>query len=140
MILIQGTSPTGVMPYALDWKGKATYAYGIGYPNGILDAAVIQAAPGYVFFANDIPMGPWTLPNLVVHWGPVTDATNGMSGGAWVVNPNAGEGANNNILIAVTSFAAVQRGSNPFPGGTFAAYLTAAEFNPLLTSVSNGCK
>jgi hypothetical protein len=25
-------------------------------------------------------------------------------------------------------------------GGTFAAYLKAAEFNPLLTFVSNGCK
>jgi hypothetical protein len=49
-------------------------------------------------------------------------------------------GANNNILIAVTSFGADYQGTNPFPGGTFAAYLTAAEFNPLLASVSNGCK
>jgi hypothetical protein len=27
-----------------------------------------------------------------------------------------------------------------YPGGEFAAYLTAAEFDPLLTFVSNGCK
>jgi len=27
-----------------------------------------------------------------------------------------------------------------YPGAMLAAYLTAAEFNPLLASVSNGCK
>jgi hypothetical protein len=141
MILVQGTSPTGVMPYALDWKGKVTYAYRIGYPVSILDAAIVQKAPGYVFFANAIPMGPWSSPNLVVQWGPLTDATNGMSGGAWVVNLNSTEGPNNNILVGVTSFSAVEPNGAPvFPGGTFAAYLTAAEFNPLLTSVTNGCK
>ena len=141
MILVQGTSPTGVMPYALDWKGKATYADRIGYPADILDAAIIQETPGFVFFADAIPMGQWSSPNLVVQWGPVTDATNGMSGGAWVVNLNANEGPNNNILIAVTSFSALEASGAPvFPGGTFAAYLTAAEFNPLLTSVQNGCK
>ena len=26
MILVDRDSPTGVMPYALDWKGKVTYA------------------------------------------------------------------------------------------------------------------
>jgi hypothetical protein len=141
MILVEGTSPTGVMPYALDWKGKAAYAHRIGYPVDILDAAIVQEVPGFVFFADAIPMGHWSSPNLVVQWGPVTDATNGMSGGAWVVNPSSTEGPNNNILIAVTSFSALEPDGSPvFPGGTFAAYLTANEFNPLLTSVQNGCK
>jgi hypothetical protein len=141
MILVDGNSPTGVMPYALDWKGKATYAYRIGYPAAILDAAIIQSAPGYVFFADAIPMGQYATPGLVVQWGPITDATNGMGGGAWVVNPDTNDGPNSNILIAVTSFSPLDALNGPmFPGGTFAAYLTAAEFNPLLTSVSNGCK
>jgi hypothetical protein len=141
MILVDGTSPTGVMPYALDWKGKATYASRIGYPENILDAEIVQATPGYVFFADAIPMGVDSSPNLVVQWGPVTDATQGMSGGAWVANFNVTEGPNNNILIAVTSFSPVNAFNSPvFPGGTFAAYLTAAEFNPLLTFVTNGCK
>lgn len=141
MILVDGTSPTGVMPYALDWKGKTSYALRVGYPADILDAAIVQAAPGYVFFANAIPMGTYSSTSLVVQWGPITDATNGMSGGAWVANYSATEGQNNNILIAVTSFSAVLGdGAALFPGGTFAAYLTATEFNPLLTSVANGCK
>ncbi len=141
MILVDRNSPTGVIPYALDWKGKASYAFRIGYPANILDAEIVQATPGIVFFADAIPLGADASPNLVVQWGPVTDATQGMSGGAWVVNPDAGEGANTNILIAVTSFGPVNRYNAPiFPGGTFAAYLTAAEFNPLLNFVRNGCK
>jgi hypothetical protein len=141
MILVKGTSPTGVMQYALDWKGKASYAYRIGYPGNILDSAIVQKAPGFVFFSNEIPMGQWSMMNLVVQWGPITDATQGMSGGPWVVNPSPTENNTNNILIAVTSFGAVEpNGTQVFPGGTFASYLTAAEFNPLLTSVANGCR
>jgi hypothetical protein len=75
------------------------------------------------------------VPNLVVQWQSITDFTNGSSGGAWITNFNTTEGPNNNQLIAVTSF-----GNARFPGATFAAYLTAAEFNPLLSSVLNGCK
>ena len=127
--------PTGVMPYALDWKGKYTSAYRVGYPNAILDSAIVQKVPGSVFFASDIPMGGNSLPNLVVQWGPITDATQGMSGGGWIANFNVSEGANNNILIAVSSYH-----DTNFPGAEFGAYLTAAEFNPLLATVSNGCK
>jgi hypothetical protein len=77
----------------------------------------------------------------VMQWGPVTDATEGMSGGAWVANISQTEGAGKNVLIAVTSFGATTQSGTPlFPGGTFAAYLKAAEFNPLLSYVSNGCK
>ena len=43
-------------------------------------------------------------PNIVAQWGPITDATQGMSGGAWVYNLDPAERANSNILIAVTSF------------------------------------
>jgi hypothetical protein len=71
----------------------------------------------------------------VVHWQSLTNLTNGTSGGAWIANFSAIEGANKNILIAVTSF-----GNDLYPGAEFAAYLTAAEFNPLLAFVSNGCK
>jgi hypothetical protein len=141
MILVDRASPDGVMPYALDWKGKADYAYRIGYPANILDAEIVQATPGIVFFSDAIPLGSDSSPNLVVQWGPVTDATQGMSGGAWVVNPNSTEGGNNNILIAVTSFSPVTGYNAPaFPGGAFAAYLKAVEFDPLLKLVANGCK
>ena len=141
MVLIDGYSPTGVMPYALDWKGKYDFANRIGYPGDIFDAAIIQMAPGIVFFGSDIPFGQWASPKFVVQWGPVTDATQGMSGGAWVANMSANEGAGKNVLIAVTSFGPETKQGKPlFPGGTFAAYLTAAEFNPLLKSVQNGCK
>jgi hypothetical protein len=141
MILINGTSPTGAMPYILDWKGKADYAFRVGYPANILDAEIVQATPGVVFFSDAIPLGTDSSPNLVVQWGPVTDATQGMSGGAWVTNIDPNEGANSNVLIAVTSFGPVNSFNAPvFPGGTFAAYLTSAEFNPLLGYVSNGCK
>ena len=135
MILVDGNSPTGVMPYALDWKGKFKAAARVGYPADILDGAIIQRVPGNIFFSTDIPMGNNSVPNIVVHWGPVTDATEGMSGGGWIANFNVNEGPNNNVLIAVSSY----HDSN-FPGAEFAAYLTAAEFNPLLASVSNGCK
>jgi hypothetical protein len=148
MILVDHDSPTGVMPYALDWKGKVTYASRIGYPENILDSQIIQTVPGIVFFTEQFPMNiprygqpAMSSPSIVGQWGPITDATQGMSGGAWVVNPDPNEGANTNILVAVTSFSPFNGFKQPFyPGGTFAAYLTAAEFNPLFISVSNGCK
>jgi hypothetical protein len=143
MVLVDGTSSTGVMDYALDWKGKFTSAARVGYPGDILNADIIQYAPGIVFFANQIPLPKGlNLPNDVVQWGPVTNATHGMSGGAWVARMNDEEGPDKNILIAVTSSAPQLRNTDIplFPGGTWAAYLTAAEFNPVLTLVANGCK
>jgi hypothetical protein len=135
MILVDSTSPTGVMPYMLDWKGKVTQAVRVGYASNILDGEIIQQALGIVFFANTIPMFPESPPNLVVHWQSITDLTSGTSGGAWIANFNTTNGPNNNVLIAVTSF----RNEN-YPGAILAAYLTAAEFNPLLKYVSDGCK
>jgi hypothetical protein len=135
MVLVDGKSPTGAIHYELDWKGKVKEVMRVGYPNSILDSAIVQQVPGYVFFADQIPMGPDTIPNIVVQWGPLTNFTQGSSGGGWIANFSTTEGPNNNILIAVTSFNA-----GLFPGAMFAAYLTSAEFNPLLTSVSNGCK
>jgi hypothetical protein len=139
MLLVDGTSPTGVMPYETDWKGKYTRAARIGYPAAILDATVIQKAPGIIFPSDAIPMGG--SPNIIGQWGPVTDATEGMSGGAWVVHPDAREGKGNNVLIGVSSFVAVgKKGNIVYPGASFAAYLKAVEFNPLLISVLNGCR
>jgi hypothetical protein len=144
MLLVNGTSPTGYMSYVLDWKGKYTYAARIGYADDILNAKIIQEAPGIVFFADAIPLGSLSSPNLVVQWGYVTNATEGTSGGAWIANLNSTEGAGNNILIAVSSFITYLPAPNNnlplYPGGTWAAYLTAAEFNPLLQKVQNGCK
>jgi hypothetical protein len=141
MLLVAGQSPTGSMPYALDWKGRYTHAARIGYPGDILGGTIIQKAPGVVFPADALPFGLEAVPNLVVQWGPITDATQGMSGGAWVAHPNANEGEDRNVLLAVTSFGPMTRTGRPlFPGGTFAAYLTAAEFNPLLQSVEKGCR
>ncbi len=143
MVLVDGTSSTGVIEYELDWKGKYTSAARVGYPGDILNADIIQYAPGIVFFADAIPLPKGlNLPANVVQWGPVTDATHGMSGGAWVANMSSTEGPNKNVLIAVTSSAPqLHNTAIPlFPGGTWAAYLTAAEFNPLLDFVSNGCK
>ncbi len=80
-------------------------------------------------------MFPESPPNLVVHWQSITDLTSGTSGGAWIANFNPTEGPNNNLLIAVTSFK-----NDAYPGAILAAYLTSAEFNPLLDSVSNGCR
>ncbi len=148
MILVDHDSPTGAMPYALDWKGKVNYAFRVGYPENILDAEIVQSVPGIVFFTDALPMNvkdygepAMSSPNVVGQWGPVTDATQGMSGGAWVYDPDPSESSNSNILIAVTSFGPINRLNQPlYPGGTFAAYLTAAEFNPLFVSVSNGCK
>lgn len=141
MVQVAGTSPSGVMPYALDWKGKYNHAFRIGYPANILQSQIIQRVPGIVFFADAVPVNGYSLPNLVVHWGPVTDATQGMSGGAWVANLKESGEAGTNVLIAVTSFGPITRYNSPlYPGATFAAYLTSAEFNPLLTFVSNGCK
>lgn len=135
MILVDTPTTTGVMPYALDWKGKVSAAVRVGYAGDILDDEIVQQVLGIVFFANVLPMYPASISNLVVHWQGVTDFTQGSSGGAWIANFNTAEGANNNILIAVTSF-----NNTEYPGAMFGAYLTAAEFNPLLTFVSNGCK
>lgn len=144
MILVDHPSPTGVMPYQLDWKGKFKFAWRIGYPADILGGDIVQRVGGVLFFADAIPLGSWSLSNLAVQWGPITDATHGMSGGAWVTNLNGTEGDGKNVLVAVTSGSppGPQRLGNTqqFPGGTFAAYLTAAEFNPLLSLVSGGCK
>ncbi len=144
MILVDHQSPTGVMPYQLDWKGKFKFAWRIGYPADILGGDIVQRVGGVLFFADAIPLGSWSLSNLAVQWGPITDATHGMSGGAWVTNLNGTEGDGKNVLVAVTSGSppGPQRLGNTqqFPGGTFAAYLTAAEFNPLLSLVSGGCK
>lgn len=144
MILVDRKSPTGVMPYQLDWKGKYRFVWRIGYPADILGGNIIQRVGGVLFFADAVPIGSWALPNLAVQWGPITDATHGMSGGAWVVNLSGTEADGKNVLVAVTSGAppGPKRLGNTqqFPGGTFAAYLTAAEFNPLLSFVSGGCK
>jgi len=134
MLLVNNPSPTGVMQYALDWKGKVSSVVRVGYPEDILNGAIVQEVPGPIFFADAIPLGAVSVPNLVAQWGPVTDFTQGSSGGGWIANFSATESTTNNILIAVTSFNA-----SSLPGAIFAAYLTAAEFNPLLTSVSNGC-
>lgn len=135
LVLVDGNSPTGTMPYALDWKGKVSAAVRVGYAADILDGEIIQQAEGIVFFSNAIPMFPELPPNLVVHWQSVTDLSQGSSGGAWIANFSTDEGTNNNILIAVTSF-----GNSDYPGAVMGTYLTAAEFNPLLAYVSNGCK
>jgi hypothetical protein len=140
MLLVSGgPSPTGQIPVALDWKGKYTFADRIGYPDNILGGRVIQKVGGVVFFSDAIPLRD--NPNEVVQWGPVTDATQGMSGGAWVANRDTTRKTYDPILIAVTSYSPINKyNESIFPGGTFAAYLTAAEFNPLLQKVSNGCK
>jgi len=75
-----------------------------------------------------------------VQWGPLTDFTTGSSGGAWIGNFSADEGKDKdgdpyNVLLAVTS-----THNDNFPGAEFASYLTAADFNPLLAYVQNGCK
>lgn len=135
MVLVDGDSPTGTMPYMLDWKGKAEKAVRVGYAADILDGEIIQQARGIVFFSDAIPMFPESPPNLVVHWQSITDFTDGSSGGAWITNFSTEEGPGKNVLIAVTSFR-----NDDYPGATLGAYLTAAEFNPLLDYVSNGCK
>jgi hypothetical protein len=135
MILVDGMSPTGVMPYQLDWKGKWVDATRVGYASDILNGKVIQRADGIVFFAQQIPMFATLHPGIVVHWQQITDLTNGTSGGAWIANFTDKEADGNNVLIAVTSF-----NNSDYPGAEMAAYLTAAEFNPLLQYVSNGCK
>jgi hypothetical protein len=138
MLLVDSPNPGGGMPYMLDWKGKkgTTFAIRVGYPGAILDAAIVQQVPGSVFFANTIPDPYDRMRNEVVQWGPSVDATQGMSGGAWIINfDTSGKKPDANTLIAVSSYA-----NSDFPGASFAAYLTAEEFNPLLKSVSNGCK
>jgi hypothetical protein len=138
MILVDKPNANGGMPYALDWKGRkdANTAIRVGYPGAILDAAIVQRVPGVVFFASAIPGSYQGMTNEIVHWGPSVDATQGMSGGPWIINfDTSGNATDANTIIGVTSFV-----DNGFPGGAFAAYLTAAEFNPLLNSVTNGCK
>jgi hypothetical protein len=135
LVLVDGSSPTGTMPYALDWKGKVKEAVRVGYAGDILDGEIVQQALGIVFFADSIPMFPESPPNLVVHWQSVTDLNQGTSGGGWITNFSAEEGSDKNILVAVTSF-----NDDDYPGAVMGAYLTAAEFNPLLAYVSNGCK
>jgi hypothetical protein len=135
MLLTDGESPTGVMPYALDWKGQYGYATRVGYASDILNGQVVQKSGGAVFFADAIPMLDKSYPAIVVQWAPTTDLTFGTSGGAWIVNFSTTEGKDKNALIAVTSFQFTN-----YPGGEGAAYLTAAEFNPLLAYVSGGCK
>lgn len=135
MVLVDGDSPTGVMPYQLDWKGKFNGATRIGYAADILDGKIIQDSHGIVFFADSIPMFPDSFPNLVVNWQSLTNLTSGTSGGAWIANFSTTEAADKNTLIAVNSFH-----NTDFPGAEVGAYLTAAEFDPLLTFVSNGCK
>lgn len=136
MILVDGNSPTGFMPYQLDWKGKINRAVRVGYAVDILDGEIVQQALGPVFFAGDISLfAPYATPSLVAHWAAITNLTQGISGGAWIANFDTSGGAGHNALLAVTSF-----NSAAYPGAVFAAYLTAAEFNPLLKFVSNGCK
>ena len=135
MILVDGVSPTGTMPYALDWKGKAKYVTRVGYAGDILDGQIVQKSGGPVFFVDQIPMMSKSYPGIVVQWAPITDLTEGTSGGAWIANFSNTEGNDKNILIAVTSFS-----FNAYPGGEGAAYLTSQEFDPLLKFVSNGCK
>jgi Trypsin len=135
MILVSGNSATGAMPYALDWKGKVQYVTRVGYAADILDGKIIQQAAGPLFFADAIPILGASYPGIVVQWAPITDLTEGTSGGAWVAAANPAEASGNNVLVAVTSSQLVS-----LPGGEAAAYLTAAEFNPLLASVSKGCK
>jgi Trypsin len=135
LVLVDGNSPTGTMPYALDWKGKVKIAVRVGYAGDILDGEIVQQAEGIVFFANSIPMFPESPPNLVVHWQSVTDLNQGTSGGGWIANFSTEEASDKNVLVAVTSF-----NDGDYPGAVMGAYLTAAEFNPLLAYVSNGCK
>ena len=56
MLLVDGQSPTGVMPYLLDWKGKFGYATRVGYASDILNGQIIQKSGGAVFFADAIPI------------------------------------------------------------------------------------
>jgi hypothetical protein len=135
LVLVDGNSSTGTMPYALDWKGKVKEAVRVGYAGDILDGEIVQQALGIVFFANSIPMFPESPPSLVVHWQSVTDLNQGTSGGGWITNFSTEEGSDKNVLVAVTSF-----NDEDYPGAVMGAYLTAAEFNPLLAYVSNGCK
>jgi hypothetical protein len=135
MLLVDGQSPTGVMPYLLDWKGKFGYATRVGYASDILNGQIVQKSGGAVFFADAIPILDKSYPGLVVQWAPTTELTSGTSGGAWVAKFNTTEGADKNELIAVTSFS-----FDDYPGGEGAAYLTAAEFNPLLDFVTKGCR
>jgi hypothetical protein len=135
LVLVDGNSTTGVMPYLLDWKGKITHAVRVGYAADILNGEIVQQAYGIVFSSDAIPMFAESPPNLVVHWQSITDLTEGTSGGAWIANYSSTEDPDKNQLVAVTSF----RNSN-YPGAVLGAYLTAAEFNPLLQFVANGCK
>jgi len=140
MMLVDGDSLTGTMPWQGDWKGKWLGATRIGYPGDILDGEIVQQAHGIVFFADAIPIftsdgTAQSYPNLVVHWQRNTRITQGSSGGAWVVNFDPTEGKGNNIAISVSSFLMTD-----FAGAMFGPYLTAANMNALLQFTQSGCK
>jgi len=46
LVLVDGNSPTGTMPYALDWKGKVKDAVRVGYAGDILAISSAPAASG----------------------------------------------------------------------------------------------
>ena len=140
MILVDGDSLTGTMPWQGDWKGKWLGATRIGYPGDILNGEIVQQAHGIVFFADAIPIfnnngTTQSYPNLVVHWQRNTRITQGSSGGAWVVNFDPTEAQGNNIAISVSSFLMTD-----FAGAMFGPYLTVANMNALLHFTQNGCK
>ena len=68
MLLTDGESPTGVMPYMLDWKGKYGYATRVGYASDILNGQIVQKSGGALFFADAIPMLDKSFPGIVVQW------------------------------------------------------------------------
>ena len=87
LILVDGNSPAGFMPYQLDWKGTVTRAVTIGYAIHILAGEVVQQSRGPVFFADDVPLfRPQSLPDLVAYWARITNLTEGASGGAWIAH------------------------------------------------------
>ncbi len=140
MMLVDGDSLTGVMPWQGDWKGKWLGATRVGYPGDILNGEIVQQAHGIVFFADAIPIfnnngTTQSYPNLVVHWQRNTRLTQGSSGGAWVVNFDPSEVQGNNIAISVSSFLI-----SDLAGAMFGPYLTAANMNALLHFTQNGCK
>jgi hypothetical protein len=137
MVLVDGISPTGHISYALDWKGKFKYAVRIGYPEDILGGNRIMQMGGPISFPSDSGVHQFDFkpyPNVVAQLGSTDQLSYGSSGGAWIATDPTTKSP---TLIAVDSGG----GLTDFPPSEeFAAYLTAREFNPLLESVSNGCK
>lgn len=148
LLLVNGTSSTGAIPYALDLKGPFSSVWRIGYPEDVIGGDTMVWTPGIVFPANAIPLPIGdNSANLLVQWGAMTDATEGMSGGAWAAPITDVQTGNTSFtLIAVTSFNVNLLTNNQsaeapaYPGAAWAAYLASAEFNPLLQRVQNGCK